>query len=166
MVAKNESQIVVGTNEAANELRYRFKIGSLLNPAIVPDDHYLRHIHFTSGPYGIIGMGSSINDDADQESWFTINLNLDRSIDEQLPALRHLFKREQEKRQGKITIKRPRKSNWPLFLRALDARDAGATFAEIADAFWPDFKPDNKPPQKARDIYVAACALRDKPPPV
>jgi hypothetical protein len=65
----------------------------------------------------------------------------------------------QEYRFGKKNSRKPRRDNWPLFLRAIDARDAGAKLVEMRDAFWPGY-PD-KSEQSARDIHTAACHLRD-----
>ena len=53
---------------------------------------------------------------------------------------------------------RDRRSEWPTFLRVIDARDARATFAEISATLWPS---QEKTPQSARDKYEAACLLRD-----
>ena len=61
---------------------------------------------------------------------------------------------------GKQNKLKPKRDLWPLYLRALDAKDAGATYDLMAKTFWPnDF--DKKTPQSARDVYQAAVTLRN-----
>ena len=72
-------------------------------------------------------------------------------------ARRHLLAVQQEVHGPKHTPK-PRKDNWRLFLRAIDARDCGATYAQMARAFWPQ---QEKTEQSARDIFCAAVRLRE-----
>lgn len=48
---------------------------------------------------------------------------------------------------------------WPTYLRVVDARDAGATYEEIREQFWPD--DDKKLFTASRDTYKAACRVRD-----
>ncbi|MCH9000289.1 MAG: hypothetical protein IID48_18780 [Proteobacteria bacterium] len=67
--------------------------------------------------------------------------------------------RIQKELYGKQNTPKPRRALWPLYLRALDAKDAGASYDLMARTFWPsDF--DKKTPQSARDVYEAAVVLR------
>jgi hypothetical protein len=59
--------------------------------------------------------------------------------------------------QGKKIVHRTRKKNWPLYLRALDAKKAGASLAKMAKVFWPDDPRKSGP--DARDVYEQASAL-------
>jgi hypothetical protein len=67
---------------------------------------------------------------------------------------------------GKKNTRKARRGNWREFLRAIDAREGGATYREIRDVFWTgrsqrkDGK-EEKTEQSARDTYAAACELRD-----
>ncbi len=61
---------------------------------------------------------------------------------------------------GKLNSPKPRRALWPLYLRALDAKDAGAGYNLMARTVWPNDL-DKKTPQSARDVYEAAVALRN-----
>ena len=61
---------------------------------------------------------------------------------------------------GKQNTLKPRRDLWPLYLRALDAKDAGASYDSMCKSFWPN-ELDKKTPQSARDVYEAAEALRN-----
>jgi hypothetical protein len=67
----------------------------------------------------------------------------------------------QERRFGKLNSSKTHRGSRALYLRALDAKDSGATYSAIAQEFWPD---QEKTPQSARDTYKAACRLRDNYP--
>lgn len=66
---------------------------------------------------------------------------------------------------GTKNTSRPRRHNWPMFLRALDARDSSATYAEMAVKFWPNKwrcgGDKEKTEQSARDTHIQAIRLRD-----
>jgi hypothetical protein len=72
----------------------------------------------------------------------------------------------QRRRFGKQNTRKKRTEGWALFLRALDAREDGASYREMRDVFWPgrairkDGK-EEKTAQSARDVFLAACELRD-----
>ena len=89
---------------------------------------------------------------------YRFNLNL--PLEPQLNKARACLLDLQAKMYGKKATPRPRRNNWPLFRRALDARDCDATYAEMTAAFWP--RVDHKTEQSARDIYKRAVELRDK----
>ena len=61
---------------------------------------------------------------------------------------------------GKQNKLKPRRDLWPLYLRALDAKDSGASYNLMARTFWPNDL-DKKTPQSARDVHEAAVALRN-----
>lgn len=90
------------------------------------------------------------------------SFDLSQPLEPQFQKARDHLASVQQERNGRQNIRRPRRDNWPLYLRALDARDSEATFAEMAEAFWPDdYAYGVKTLQSARDTYDAACQVRD-----
>src|SRR5690606_35429018 len=95
---------------------------------------------------------------ADDENLILFNFDLSRPLTPQLDLAAHYLTDLQREKFGKVATRRPRRSNWPEFLRAIDARDAGATYREMRDVFWPDRSPrkdgrELKTEQNARDVY-------------
>lgn len=86
------------------------------------------------------------------------NFDLTQPLGPQIERAERHLKIIQEDMFGSIATRRPRRANWPNFLRVLDGRDSGASLAEIADALWPG---QEKTPQSARDALEAARELRD-----
>jgi len=84
--------------------------------------------------------------------------NLGLPLEPQIRKARDHLLRVQAGMYGKKTTHRHRRGNWPLFLRALDARDCDATYALMAATFWPRAV---KTEQSARDTYKRAIELRD-----
>jgi hypothetical protein len=87
-----------------------------------------------------------------------VTFDLSRPLAEQLVLAEELLSGWQREYHGRKNARKPHLDNWPLFLRAIDARDAGATYAAMVKAFWPG---QDKSPQSARDTHKAACQLRD-----
>lgn len=103
---------------------------------------------------------------ADDEDHVLFNFDLSRPLAPQLDVAERHLTDIQEELFGKVPTRRPRRDRWREFLRAIDARDAGANYREMRDEFWPDRSPrkdgkEAKTEQSARDIYLAACRLRD-----
>ncbi len=86
------------------------------------------------------------------------NFDLTQPLGPQFERAERYLKAVQEELYGKAATRRPRQANWRNFLRVIDGRDCGASFATIAAGLWPG---QEKTPQSARDTYVAACELRD-----
>lgn len=86
------------------------------------------------------------------------NFDLSRPLGPQIARAQRNLTEAQEAIYGKVSTRRPRPANWREFLRAIDGRDARASFAKIANQLWPG---QEKTPQSARDTYAAACDLRD-----
>jgi hypothetical protein len=103
--------------------------------------------------------------DSEGAGLFDFRFDLSRPIEPQLNLARRELAEWQERFFGRKNSPRPRRDNWPLFLRALDARDCLATYAEIASIFWPDmWKVEGsarKTEQSARDTHAQAVRLRD-----
>ena len=103
---------------------------------------------------------------AEDEHQVLYNFDLSRSLAPQLDVAERYLTDIQEELFGKVPTRRPRRDRWREFLRAIDARDAGANYREMRDEFWPDRSPrkdgkEAKTEQSARDVYLAACRLRD-----
>lgn len=95
---------------------------------------------------------------AEEHGHMLYNFDLSHPLAPQLEQAERFLKAVQEELFGKVGTRRPRQGNWREFLRVLDGRDSGASYATIAAELWPG---QEKTPQSARDTYVAACELRD-----
>lgn len=95
---------------------------------------------------------------AKEKGLYFFRFDLSQPLGLQLERAERSLQSLQLSRYGKTATRRPRQANWRDFLRAIDARDAGASFAAIAAGLWPG---QEKTPQSARDTYVAGCELRD-----
>jgi hypothetical protein len=140
-------------------MRQRFKMSVLINPTKDFSDDHLRHFLYHDGAWGVSYYDLDAMKRDEDQGRTLVSFNLHKSLEEQLRFARSYLEDLQDDLKGEAVIRRPRKSNWPLFLRAIDARDVDATFDEMAKAFWPG---QEKTPQSARDAYLAACQLREK----
>lgn len=94
---------------------------------------------------------------------------LDEPIEPQLEEARQILRERQKILMGKRLQKRRHKPKWNTYLRVLDAREAGAKWAEIADFFYshgflaqytnPEGGYEPPPPQAARDLWNQARRL-------
>lgn len=95
----------------------------------------------------------------------TYRFDLSLPIGPQIKAAEIMLQEEQGHRVGAVPVPKTNRSKFPLYLRALDAREQGATYAEMTDVFWPDRRDADhgavKRATSARDVYVAAVRLRD-----
>jgi len=102
-------------------------------------------------------------------SWFemAVAIDLRLPLDDQLKAIRKLAEEEQAllKKAGLINPKTARTSDkYALYLRILDAEDAGVKRSDIEDALFPNI--DNSYPQRLRskafdNARLEARRLRD-----
>lgn len=100
---------------------------------------------------------------------FALGFNLNRPLKPQLANARVVLQWHYEM-QGKPMQRRRHPVKWLGYLRALDAREADASWAEIADLFHAQGLLGRRkdpaggycapPPQAARDMWEAANALR------
>lgn len=96
--------------------------------------------------------------------------DLNRPLQAQLAQARNLLVWEQKGRHGKPLQTRRHPAKWLGYLRALDAREAGASWAIITEAFFAEGLLDRRKnpsggyrapdAQAARDVWKAADALR------
>jgi hypothetical protein len=84
-----------------------------------------------------------------------IVFDLNRPIEPQLAHARNLLRRRQSRRHGRLLQKRRHPGKWLGYLRTLDAREDGASWAEIA-ALHPNTAQTE---QAARDVWEQARAL-------
>lgn len=165
-----------------DEFRLRFELSVIHNPASRFTDQELFELRYprnfarspreplfeqADNPH--IGMAFGIaahrNRLAEDEGQRLFNFDLSHPLGPQLEQAERYLKAVQSELFGKISTRRPRLDNWRDFLRSIDARDAGATYREMRDVFWPerakrrDGKED-KTEQSARDTHAAACELR------
>lgn len=136
-------------------LELEFGITSLQDPSLA--SHHWRWLHFLT-PYGPTNRALTDEEVAEGRVLFVININ--QPIASQIDYVRSTLKYMREER-GVPPSPRGRQANWQVYLRVLDARECGATYDEIAQRIWPGQK---KPPQSARDAFVAAQTLQKRAP--
>jgi hypothetical protein len=166
-------------------LRVRFNMSSLLNPAKQLSDWQLMHDFLPTNPVrqhsradamemavwisqsDYTGPGAlqeaidksrrreGLEKDAGVRDYA---FDLSRPLAPQLRKAKRHLERIQEELFGKKNTRRLRENLWADHLRVIDARDAHATYEQIADVLSPD---EVKDPQWARDRFEAACQLRD-----
>jgi hypothetical protein len=86
-------------------------------------------------------------------------VDLKRPLETQFRSFRQIARSSQQSWNcGKISVRRPHRRNWPLYLRVLDARDEGASYATIARDV---LRHQNRTEQAARDVVKQAEALRN-----
>jgi hypothetical protein len=98
-----------------------------------------------------------------------VKFNLKRPIGDQIEVVRRWIENHQRCLVNLGRIPKPRQTRnwrdkWPMYLRVLDARAAGASLNEIAGVLFPDM-PNLYPQFKGRDVIrkdlTAARRLRD-----
>ena len=94
------------------------------------------------------------------------NFDLSQPLGPQFERAKQYLKTIQAELFGKQNARKNRTLNWPLYFRALDAKDDGATYAKMKEVFWPGRDRNasgsaKKTDQSARDTYEAARRLRD-----
>jgi len=92
------------------------------------------------------------------KSRFLLGFNLDQPIEPQLMHARIILQNTQRMKLGRMLkpqTKRRHPKKWFGYLRTLDARSAGATWAEIAQIHPQTARTE----QTARDIWKQACEL-------
>ena len=104
-----------------------------------------------------------------KEGQIALTFSLDQPLANQLEAAAAILKAKQTARHGQKIQRRTHKERWLAYLRALDARAAGATYALMRDHFYAEGILDRhddpggtyrEPPlQAARNLWVQADRL-------
>ncbi len=104
------------------------------------------------------------------ENVAVVVFNLDKPLEPQIRLATRAMRLTQKAEHGVILQRRQHPLRWLGYLRALDARETGATWAEITDLFYAQGLLDRRkdpsggycapPPQAARDMWEAANDLR------
>jgi hypothetical protein len=168
-------------------LRVHYQMSLLLDPALNASDWQLMHHHYSANAlYQLndhetldwlrralanpdlknpdaffveaVDRLTSKNTTENQAGKFRYVFDLSKPLNPQFEKAKVHLEIVQEELFGRQNTRKNRTEKWPLFLRALDARDAGATYSEMMRAFWPR---QEKKPESARDTHKAACHLRD-----
>lgn len=160
--------------ERLHQFRRTYLLRHVIDPALECSDSYL--LHAWEGGDAVIKYPADTNempDDVaisvarsestmrrveDANHLVQCTFDLSRPLGEQLRRAKELLEDEQQYRLGNRINRKPHKAEWPLYLRALDAADDGASFGQMASAFWPDL---DKSRQSARDKYEQAIRVRD-----
>jgi hypothetical protein len=155
--------------------RVQFHLSRLLDPQLNFDDWRLMQARYPHS-YGREPRYSPVLDDPDHVlfketvRWnnkveklrldankYEVIFDLQRPLQPQIEHAEALLREAQRDRIGR-EVRGGHKGLWPEYLQVLDARDAGATYLEIAEVLRPG---GQKEPFWARDRYQAACQLRD-----
>ncbi len=89
------------------------------------------------------------------ERHYRIDFDLDMPIGPQIEEAKDTLREFQIHRHGKTLQKRRHPDKWLMYLRVLDAREAGSTWSEIAEILSATVANE----QTARDIHKQASAL-------
>lgn len=100
----------------------------------------------------------SIPAEHEPEGYLRADIDLSKPIEPQLETLRDWAKDLQASKLGKVLQKRRHPAKWLTYLRILDGREAGASWAELSCLL----PLKNRTPQAARDTWNQADALRFK----
>ena len=170
--------ILTALTDDAQMARLRFGVSVIYDPRHRFDDwaawqiflHAHGHAHFPSsagplhlGPVSFrteaeleneIQRRSAIDNAYKDAGIIDYRFSLGKPLEPQLAKARHHLLKIQAELHGKKNTPRPSRELWPLYLRALDARDCGASWERIGKAFWPSDKGEVK--DKARRAHDRA----------
>lgn len=88
--------------------------------------------------------------------------SLAEPLNPQMEKAAMVLREAQDEKYGTKNTARPSRELWPLYLRALDAKECGVSYSEMGRVFWPTDVGDTK--SKARRTYELAKAVRDNCP--
>ena len=142
--------------------RRRYGMSRVIDPRAPLSDWDLGQL-LSFKPFGYgVGYRSEQAAEADEKARKkAIMFDLRLPLAPQLEAARDYLGRIQNERQLPVSSPKNRIDNWPPFLRVLDARESGATFATITKTLWPG---SDKPAQSARDLHSAAQSVQQRAP--
>jgi len=143
----------------------KYGLAGLPNPRISEQPFYVRMFQPTygaatlgEGPEFLAG-GEGVSVDA-PDGTVAIVFDLAQPIKPQLQGLQSRLELEQELRHGKVVPgRRKHPRTWLRYLRVLDGRECGATFAEIAEVAVVETEDTAPTPPAAKVVWDAARAL-------
>lgn len=91
-----------------------------------------------------------------EDGFARVDFDLNRPAGPQLAAAAEFLREAQQHRHGKVIQKRRHPEKWLSYLRVLDAREAGATWSQIASTVYGG---DASSDQRARKAHEAGMAL-------
>ena len=149
---------------------YKYGLAGLPNPRISEQPSYVRTFAPSTGG-ATMGQGQEFlagGEGVSVDAWegaVAIVFDLAQSIDAQIEGWREFLKSEQQRRHGKVIARQrqPKKKMpdlWLRYLRALDAKECGASLKGIADAVIVENEKTVATPQSARAILELAQALQ------
>ena len=151
--------VVQSTNPDRCERDYGLSM--LLDPRADHSDWILLQ-SFRSVNVGVRSVSLECSRHWSESGLYLFRFDLKQAIRPQIVRAERFLTKIQREMHGQVNTPKPRRDNWPLFLRALDAKDAGASYALMVQAFWPEkYHHGEKSAQSARDIYKAAVRLRE-----
>lgn len=156
----NDLQIAMADDHKLS--RRRYGMSRLIHPSSAPSDWQLAQMIRTKT--GGHGVGYRSKDDVEEdeaEHLKAIAFDISKPIAPQIEDARRYLERIQREMTIAPSSPKNRIRNWPTFLRVLDARDAGATFDQIAETLWPG---QDKTAPSARDALTAAQAVQKRAP--
>jgi hypothetical protein len=155
--------VLVAIVDDVDAVRRQYGMTLVIDPRAQLSGWDMQLIGFAPFGYGV-GYRSRLTVEADRKAHkLSIMFDLPRPLAPQIEAARDYLDRVQSDRFGApASPNKNRIANWPLFLRVLDARECGATFAAITATLWPGS--ENKTAQSARDLHTAAQAVQQRAP--
>lgn len=112
-----------------------------------------------AAPFFFRRIETDFQEDLSRIGYQGVYFDLTEAPEPQIDALRRVLRELQQRARDK---KRQHLRLWPLYLRTLDARAAGVSFAKIAELLDPD-NPADEPKardQRARDWFRAATDIQ------
>lgn len=155
-----------------HELRTCYRLNGLPDPRIGDrSDDQLRHLLYLEDRHGAVEYYTLDAVMMDQAAGYLLyRFDRNRPASKQLEDAGAYLREMQKAEHGKKVHWKGESENWPLYLRALDAKDVNASFCEIASVFWPRLceprpaRKDGKalnPADRAKRTHEQACGVRD-----
>lgn len=147
--------------ECIGEEPWRLGMRFVPNPRIGRQPHY----NFFFDPLRSYTTGWRDVREVNEPVEVVLAFRLDQPLEPQVKEARYYLRISQHANYGRLLQRRHHPEKWLLYLRALDAREAGASWRDIAQALLPTRKDEAGEDacareQKARDIWESAEPLR------
>ncbi len=130
---ETEGGIVAAVTDNHEAVIGQFGVPVLYDPSVQFDDWVLMQLFRPASGF-IVRYDPKRRDDM---RFADYQFDLTRPLEPQMTKARRHLEHLQKEIHGKQNTPKPRRNNWCLFLRALDARDCRATFSEMTKTFGP-----------------------------